>query len=106
MLRLYFEDPPLIIIIKANRNHLLDVARETYKENIGDIYQLNALLSEEHNLPLSLLYQEHGFIFTIRNDDLEGVLPQDFINVSEKKGRLLFSTMKLVSQKRWKDDCK
>ncbi|KAH6917711.1 DNA mismatch repair protein MutS [Coprinopsis sp. MPI-PUGE-AT-0042] len=34
---------------------LLDVARETYKENVGDIYELNHSLSEQHDLPLVLV---------------------------------------------------
>ncbi|EGN92714.1 hypothetical protein SERLA73DRAFT_172695 [Serpula lacrymans var. lacrymans S7.3] len=84
-----------VYAIKANRNHLLDVARETYKENVGDIYQLNTSLSEEYGLPLTLVYQESGFVFALKKDELEGELPQEFINVSERKGRKLFSIMRL-----------
>ncbi|KIJ58731.1 hypothetical protein HYDPIDRAFT_178027 [Hydnomerulius pinastri MD-312] len=80
---------------RANRNRLLDVARETYKENIGDIYQLNTALSEAHGLPLTLVYQESGFIFALKKDELEGELPKGFLNVSAQKGRWLFSSMDL-----------
>jgi len=82
--------------VKANCNRLLDVARETYKENIGDIYQLNRTLSEEHGLPLTLIYQNTGFVFTLKRNDLDGELPKGFVNVELKKGRWIFSSMDLV----------
>ena len=85
-----------VYAVKANYNRLLDVARETYKENIGDIYQLNRSLSEEHNLPLTLVYQETGFVFALKKNDIEGELPKGFINVSLKKGRWIFSSLELV----------
>ena len=85
-----------VYAVKANCNRLLDVARETYKENIGDIYQLNRSLSEEHNLPLTLVYQETGFVFALKKNDIEGELPKGFINVSLKKGRWIFSNLELV----------
>ncbi|KAF8885255.1 DNA mismatch repair protein MutS [Gymnopilus junonius] len=84
-----------VYAVKANCNRLLDVARETYKENIGDIYQLNRTLSEEHDLPLSLVYQETGFVFALKKNELEGELPKGFVNVSLKKGRWMFSSMEL-----------
>ena len=86
-----------VYAVRANCNRLLDVARETYKENIGDIYQLNRTLSEEHELPLSLVYQETGFVFALKKNDLEGELPKGFVNVSLKKGRWMFSSMELVN---------
>lgn len=74
----------------------MDVARETYKENVGDIYQLSSALGEEHSLPLTLVYQEKGFVFAIKKDELDGELPKGFINVSAQRGRWLFSSMDLV----------
>jgi DNA mismatch repair protein MSH4 len=85
-----------VYAVKANCNRLLDVARETYKENIGDIYQLNRTLSEEHGLPLTLIYQNTGFVFALKKNDLEGELPKGFVNVELKKGRWIFSSMDLV----------
>jgi len=85
-----------VYAVKANCNRLLDVARETYKENIGDIYQLNRTLSEEHGLPLTLVYQNTGFVFTLKKNDLDGELPKGFVNVELKKGRWIFSSMDLV----------
>ncbi|KAG5643810.1 hypothetical protein DXG03_009585 [Asterophora parasitica] len=84
-----------VYAVKANCNRLLDVARETYKENVGDIFQLNRTLSEEHELPLSLVYQDTGFVFTLKKNELEGELPKGFINVSMRKGKWVFSSMDL-----------
>lgn len=81
---------------KANCNRLLDVARETYKENVGDIFSLNRDLSERHNLPLSLVFQETGFVFALKKSELEGELPKGFVNVTMQKGRWLFSSIELV----------
>jgi DNA mismatch repair protein MSH4 len=81
---------------KANCNRLLDVARETYKENVGDIYTLCSTLSEEHGLPLTLVYQETGFVFSLKKSDAESGLPRGFINPSIKKGKWYFSSLDLV----------
>ncbi|KAH8823418.1 muts domain V-domain-containing protein [Flagelloscypha sp. PMI_526] len=86
-----------IYAVKANRNRLLDVARETYKENVGDIYQLNRTLSEEHELPLTLVYQDTGFVFCLKKKDMhdEEVLPQGFLSGVSKKGKWTFSSLEL-----------
>ncbi|TFK57730.1 hypothetical protein OE88DRAFT_1671924 [Heliocybe sulcata] len=84
-----------VYAVKANCNRLLDVARETYKENVGDIFALNRALSEEHGLPLTIVHQETGFVFALKKADLEGELPRGFINVTMQKGRWLFSSMEL-----------
>jgi DNA mismatch repair protein MSH4 len=83
--------------IQANFNRLLDVARETFKENVGDIYQLNRDLTERHNIPIALVYQESGFVFSLKKSELEGELPSVFINVTNRRGKFLFSSMELVS---------
>lgn len=84
--------------VQANFNPLLDVARETYKENIGDIHALHSSLAEKHGLPIQLVYQESGFLFSIRKGDLiEGKLPWGFTNLSMRRGRWLFTSMELVS---------
>ncbi|KJA21853.1 hypothetical protein HYPSUDRAFT_87688 [Hypholoma sublateritium FD-334 SS-4] len=84
-----------VYAVRANCNRLLDVARETYKENVGDIFQLNRTLSQECGLPLTLVYQETGFVFVLKKNDLEGELPAGFVNVAMKKGRWMFSSMEL-----------
>ncbi|KZV60597.1 hypothetical protein PENSPDRAFT_759914 [Peniophora sp. CONT] len=87
-----------VYAIKANCNPLLDVARETYKENVGDIQALHRSLCEAHDLPIVLVYQESGFVFAVKKADLEayeGRLPQGFTNVSMQKGRWLFTSIEL-----------
>lgn len=92
----YFGFQPLF---KANYNRLLDVARETYKENVGDIYTLTATLSEAHELPLAVNYQESGFVFSLKKTDLDGrELPRGFINANMRKGKWVFSSLDLVCQ--------
>ncbi|THV01237.1 hypothetical protein K435DRAFT_750386 [Dendrothele bispora CBS 962.96] len=85
-----------VYAVKANYNRLLDVARETYKENVGDIYTLNSTLSELHDLPLKLVYLETGFVFSLKKADLEDQeLPKGFINAILKKGTWQFSSLEL-----------
>ena len=87
--------------MKANYNCLLDVARETFKENVGDIFQLNRDLCDQQELSIQLVYQENGFVFTLKKSDLEETgkieLPKGFVNVTSKKGKWVFETMELVS---------
>jgi len=85
-----------VYAVKAHQNRLLDVARETYKENVGDIYQLNRALSVEHDLPLTLVYQDSGFVFSVKASEVDGELPQGFLNVTRKKAKYTFTTMELV----------
>lgn len=86
---------------QVNFNCLLDVARETYKENVADIFQLNRSLCDDHGLPLQLVYQEHGFVFSLKKIDLENTgtteLPKGFINIISKKGKWFFESIDLVS---------
>ncbi|KAI0005291.1 muts domain V-domain-containing protein [Russula compacta] len=85
-----------VYAVKANCNPLLDVARETYKENVGDIHELHRSLTEKHDLPIQLVYQGSGFLFAIRKGDLvEGQLPWGFTNLSMQRGRWLFTSMEL-----------
>jgi DNA mismatch repair protein MSH4 len=77
---------------------MLDVARETYRENVGDIFELARSLSEAHDIPLSLIYQEKGggFWFSAKKEDVTGELPRGFLNVSNKGAKWAFTTMELV----------
>lgn len=79
----------------------MDVARETYKENVADIFQLNRTLCDEHQLPFQLIYQEQGFVFSLKKSELEHAgmaeLPKGFINVTSRKGKWYFESMDLVS---------
>ncbi|KAG9126082.1 MutS protein msh4 [Ceratobasidium sp. 392] len=78
-----------VYAVKANFNRFLDVARETYRENVTDIIDLQNELTKEHDLPLGLQYQENGFVFILKKGDTPegGKLPAAFINVSAKKNQ-------------------
>ena len=84
--------------VNADVNRMLDVARETYKENVDDIYELKTQLSQEHGIPLALEYQERGggFWFTVVKDHFEGELPRGFLNVTTKGTKWCFTEMDLV----------
>ncbi|KAI0809119.1 muts domain V-domain-containing protein [Irpex lacteus] len=88
-----------VYAVKANYNRLLDVARETYKENVGDIFALSNALSEEHNIKLTLVWQDGGFVFTVKKNELEDAgmdeLPRGFVNVVGRKGKWVFSSVEL-----------
>ena len=79
------------------------MARETYKENVGDIYALRNRLVEEHSLQFTLVYRDGdgGFVFALKKSDLEdcgGQIPTGFVDVTAQKGRWVFSSLELVSQ--------
>ncbi|PAV21710.1 hypothetical protein PNOK_0166700 [Pyrrhoderma noxium] len=88
-----------VYAVKVNQNRLLDVARSTFKENVADIHSLSRELSQQYELPLQLVYQEHGFVFSLRKSDLEEAgmteLPKGFINASSRKGKWFFECLDL-----------
>jgi DNA mismatch repair protein MSH4 len=47
---------------------------------------------------MTLVYQDSGFVFMVKKNDIDGRLPQGFINVAMQKGRWLFSSLELASQ--------
>ena len=42
------------------------------------------------------MYQDRGFVFQLKKSEGEDELPADFINVVQKKGKVVFSTLDLV----------
>ncbi|KAH9939032.1 muts domain V-domain-containing protein [Epithele typhae] len=89
-----------VYAVRANFNRLLDVARETYKENVGDIYALRNRLVDEHGLPITLVYRDGdgGFVLALKKSDLEndgGQMPTGFVDMTAQKGRWVFSSIEL-----------
>ncbi|CAE6372632.1 unnamed protein product [Rhizoctonia solani] len=88
-----------VYAVRANYNRLLDVARETYRENVTDIIELQGELSKEYDLPISMQWQDSGFVFVLKKGDVpQGTksLPKPFINASMKKnGKWIFSHLEL-----------
>ncbi|KZO99190.1 hypothetical protein CALVIDRAFT_404861 [Calocera viscosa TUFC12733] len=88
-----------VYAVKANYNRLLDVARETYKEDIAEVYALQRRLAEEHDLPIDLQWTENGFYFTVKKDEVpNGRFPKGFVDVSAKGTKWICSSMDL---KKW-----
>ncbi|ELU38620.1 mutS domain-containing protein [Rhizoctonia solani AG-1 IA] len=86
-----------VYAVRANYNRLLDVARETYRENVTDIIELQEELSKEHDLPISMQWQDSGFVFVLKKGDVPPgtkSLPRPFINHSRLIGRLLIEKAK------------
>ncbi|KAL9935413.1 hypothetical protein V8E36_005761 [Tilletia maclaganii] len=84
--------------VKSNRSALLDVARETYKENIKDIYDLAAELGETHQLPVTLKYAASGFVLELKTEHApeQRNLPREFINVVKNRSKTYtMSTLEL-----------
>nr|XP_019046481.1 hypothetical protein I302_05231 [Kwoniella bestiolae CBS 10118]OCF25411.1 hypothetical protein I302_05231 [Kwoniella bestiolae CBS 10118] len=66
--------------VKAEFNHLLDVARKTFAENMEDIAQ------EQHSLPCDLEPIENRFRLVIANRHLDHRgLPKGCVNIERKK---------------------
>ncbi|KAG8923711.1 MutS protein msh4 [Tulasnella sp. 418] len=87
-----------VYAVKANFDRLLDVARETYKENVGDIFELAEKLSETYDISFIPVYQEKGgFWLTVRKDEVqrEKDLPKECINIGTKGAKWVCSTMEL-----------
>ncbi|EFP77163.2 uncharacterized protein PGTG_03119 [Puccinia graminis f. sp. tritici CRL 75-36-700-3] len=88
-------------------NQLLNVARETYKENLSDAMAMCEALKEEHHLPkLQFIFETRaGFMLQIKKDDLRGTsndttdhpdgLPKVFTNIVKKGKTLHFTCLDL-----------
>jgi DNA mismatch repair protein MSH4 len=87
---------------KANYDRLLDVARETYKENVDDILQLTQKVATEHDLPYVPVFNTSGaglgFWLTVRKDEVPE-LRKGCIEVTGKGSKWRFTTLELVSSK-------
>ncbi|SPO31922.1 related to meiosis-specific MutS homolog [Ustilago trichophora] len=80
--------------VRAERSPLLDVARETYNENIEDIQGLCERESRESGLNLSLKMIANGFLFQTRLDRSQmDRIPPHFTNVTRAKSGQLVTMM-------------
>ncbi|KAI9493031.1 DNA mismatch repair protein Msh4 [Zychaea mexicana] len=87
--------------VKSGVNGLLDVARQTYKETIEDIYELATEYTESSGLNIKLQFNApKGFYLSLPADQLEEstILPQVFINVVKKKKQYTFTTLELLQK--------
>ncbi|KAF9183929.1 MutS protein msh4 [Haplosporangium sp. Z 767] len=86
--------------VKAGCNGLLDVARQTYKETINDIFELANQYVEEYGVRLKLQFNvTMGYYLSMTVDQLEGgELPLIFINIVKKNKILTFTTLELIKK--------
>ncbi|KUL87658.1 hypothetical protein ZTR_05885 [Talaromyces verruculosus] len=83
--------------VKTGVNSLLDVARQAYKESNADAAELVSALSERHNLTLELKYDTaRSYYISLSAFELEGALPEEFINVFKRRDRIECQTLDLV----------
>jgi DNA mismatch repair protein MSH4 len=86
--------------VRSGVNGLLDVARQTYKEAMTDALQHITDLTEEHNLPLQIKFDNaRQFYLRLRAEELEQRdLPAVFINVFRKKDNIECQTLDLLKR--------
>ncbi|KAJ9645092.1 MutS protein msh4 [Coniosporium tulheliwenetii] len=86
--------------VKSGVNGLLDVARQTYKEATEDAYQHVTELSERHDLPLDLKFDNvRQFYICIAAADLEErPVPPEFTNLFRKKNWVECQTLDLMKR--------
>ncbi|KAF9575457.1 MutS protein msh4 [Mortierella alpina] len=86
--------------VKAGCNGLLDVARQTYKETINDIFELVNRYVEEYNVQLKVQFNvTMGYYLSTTVDQLNGAeLPLIFINIVRKAKLLSFTTLELIKK--------
>ncbi|KAG2184970.1 hypothetical protein INT43_000883 [Umbelopsis isabellina] len=84
--------------IKSGICGMLDVARQTYKEAVNDIYELAAAYCEETSMGMKVRFSENGGIFLcLPSDTLKRLsLPSQFINIVERKKQIHFTTIELL----------
>ncbi|KAH8929217.1 hypothetical protein BT69DRAFT_1346041 [Atractiella rhizophila] len=86
--------------VKPKKNLLLDVARETYNENVTDCFELAEKLSQAHKFEIALQYSKNGYQFVSKNEDIDDrrVLEKlGFKDISKKAGKTYFSSLELVA---------
>ncbi|UTT88404.1 hypothetical protein NDA17_000743 [Ustilago hordei] len=80
--------------VRAERSPLLDVARQTYRENLEDITRLCDMEKRETGLDLNLKLVANGFLFQTRLDKTQmHTLPERFRNITRaKSGKIVTMT--------------
>ncbi|KAI7883907.1 hypothetical protein K492DRAFT_205104 [Lichtheimia hyalospora FSU 10163] len=87
--------------VRAGVNGLLDVARQSYKETMEDIYEMATEYCQTSQLNIKLQFNaSRGFFLTLPVDQVkdESDLPAIFINVIKKKKFYSFATIELLQK--------
>ncbi|ODO09105.1 hypothetical protein I350_02705 [Cryptococcus amylolentus CBS 6273] len=81
-----------LFAVRASFAPLLDVARQTYQENLQDIYD------STHNFTCQVENKGSNFYFTVPADDIEDALPSEFYGVEKMKNKLATEKRMLTRQ--------
>ncbi|KAI8723059.1 hypothetical protein NCS52_00160800 [Fusarium sp. LHS14.1] len=84
--------------VKGGINGMLDVARQTYKEQTEEVHKYLDRLNETHGFGAGLKYDNgRKYWFRLRAADFEGSpLPDEFINIVRKKDKIECQTLALI----------
>ncbi|KAI5480588.1 DNA mismatch repair protein MSH4 [Pseudohyphozyma bogoriensis] len=85
-----------IYAVRSERKMLLDVARETYKENVDDVMEMGESLAAETGIEIKVVWSGNSFVFQCDKAELEEKpLPRTFTNVNKKGKKVEFSSLEL-----------
>ncbi|OCF32989.1 hypothetical protein I316_05327 [Kwoniella heveanensis BCC8398] len=85
--------------VKAQFNPLLDVARQTYKENLSDLESSECAVEVwRYSLEGRLEIVKGIFRFSLPTNSLQGPLPAEFINLEKRRHKILCSTHELLKR--------
>ena len=89
-----------IYAVRPGFNGFLDVARQTYKEAIGDVEELVDEYCKKYNLTIKLLFASTSGYYLSLDAEVCAVadLPSEFKNVVKRRKQLHFTTIRLMNQ--------
>lgn len=92
-----------LFAVKAGFAPLLDVARQTYQENLQDIYDLELEVNGKYGLSCQVESVGGTFQFSIPSGQPENLLPSEFIGTEKAKHKIRFTSQELVWLHSWMD---
>ncbi|OWZ55230.1 DNA mismatch repair protein MSH4 [Cryptococcus neoformans 125.91] len=87
-----------LFAVKAGFAPLLDVARQTYQENLQDIYDLQSEVNGKYGLNCQVESVGGTFQFSIPSGQPENLLPSEFIGIEKAKHKIRFTNQELLKR--------
>ncbi|KIR59703.1 DNA mismatch repair protein MSH4 [Cryptococcus bacillisporus CA1873] len=87
-----------LFAVKAGFAPLLDVARQSYQENLQDIYDLESEVNGKYGLNCQIENVGGTFQFSILSGQPESLLPSEFIGIEKAKNKIRFSSQELLKR--------
>ncbi|WVQ74021.1 hypothetical protein IAR50_003602 [Cryptococcus sp. DSM 104548] len=85
-----------LFAVRASFAPLLDVARQTYQENLQDIYDLEKEVYTTYGTTCQVENKGSNFYFTVPADNIEDDLPNEFFGIEKMKNKLRFTNQELA----------